>query len=232
VALFEVGPAYADDTPEGQARIAGGVRRGATGPRNWAAAPRPVDAHDAKADAEAVLAACGAPVANLQVFAEAPPWYHPGRSGTLRLGPKTVLAAFGEVHPAVLAELGVRGPLVGFEVFIDAIPAPRTKGTKTRPKLELTDLPDVERDFAFVVEAAVAAGDLRRAALGADKQHIEEVSVFDVFEGEALGADRKSVAISVRLRPHERTFTDAQIEAIGKKIVAAVEKATGGTLRG
>ncbi len=229
--LFEVGPSWRDPTPEGQDRVAAGLRRGRSGARHWLEAPREVDAFDAKADAMAALQAAGAPVASLQVAGEAPPWYHPGRSGTLRLGPKSILAAFGEVHPRVLDRLGVKGPMVAFEANLSALPAPRAKASRTRPVLDSSDLPFVDRDFAFVVGADEPAGNLVRAARGADKALIVDVSVFDVFEGPALGADRKSIAIRVRLQPRKQTLTEAEIEATSQKIVAAVTKASGGELR-
>ncbi len=230
--LFEVGPQYAGDRPEDQATVAAGVRRGNSGPRHWAARPRPVDAFDAKADALALLAASGAPIDSLQVVADAPDWYHPGRSGQLKLGPRTVLAAFGEIHPAVLERLDVKGPAVGFEVYLDAVPLPKDKGARTRPPLDAPDLPTVERDFAFIVAADVEAGRVVRAARGADKALIVDVSVFDVYQGKGVEEGCKSVAISVRLQPRDKTLTDTEIEAIAGKVVAAVAKATGGILRG
>jgi phenylalanyl-tRNA synthetase beta chain len=229
--LFEVGPSWRDPTPEGQDRVAAGLRRGRNGPRHWLEEPRAVDAFDAKADALAALEAAGAPVASLQVAGEAPSWYHPGRSGTLRLGPKSILAAFGEVHPRVLDRLGVKGPLVAFEANLSAVPAPRAKASRTRPVLDTSDLPFVDRDFAFVVTADEPAGNLVRAARGADKALIVDVSVFDVFEGPALGEGKKSIAIRVRLQPRKQTLTESEIEATSQKVVTAVAKATGGELR-
>ncbi|MEX1204487.1 MAG: phenylalanine--tRNA ligase subunit beta [Dongiaceae bacterium] len=231
LALFEVGPTYADDTPEGQALAATGLRTGATGPRHWAEAPRPVDAFDAKADALAALAVCGAPVDNLQVTADAPAWYHPGRSGVLRLGP-TVLAQFGEIHPRVLRRLDVKGPAVGFEALLDRVPLPRapTRGA-ARPPLVASPFQPVERDFAFVVDADLPADRLVRAVKGADKRLIAAVAVFDVYAGAGIEDGKKSVALAVTLQPAERTLTDAEIEAVAQRIVAAVAKATGATLR-
>ncbi len=230
-AMFEVGPQYADDTPQGQASVAAGIRRGGNDGRHWATTARPVDAFDAKADALATLAAAGAPTRGLQVAAGAPDWYHPGRSGAIRLGPKTVLAWFGELHPAVLDQMDVAGPLVGFEIMLDNIPTPKAKRTTTRPPLDVSDLQAVERDFAFIVDADVAADQVVRAARGADKELITEVTVFDIYQGDRIGADRKSIAIAVRLEPREQTLTDADIEALSSKIVDRVGKATGGTLR-
>ncbi len=232
VGLFEVGPQFADDTPAGQSTAAAGLRRGASGPRHWASAPRPVDAFDAKADALAALAAAGAPVDSVQVAVPAPPWYHPGRSGVIRLGPKTVLAHFGEFHPRVLAEMDLKGPAVGFEVFLDRLPPPKARASRTRPPLDATDLPAVERDFAFVVDREVAADAIVRAARGADRKLVTDVAVFDLYEGERIAAGKKSVAITVRLEPRDHTLTDPEIETLSARIVAAVAKATGGELRG
>lgn len=230
-ALFEVGPAYADATAEGQALVAAGIRKGLSAPRHWLAAPREVDAFDAKADAIAVLAAVGIEAGQLKTGADAPDWYHPGRSGRLKLGAK-VLATFGECHPAVLQAMDVKGPVVGFEVFIDRLPSPRRRPARAKPPLELSPLQPVERDFAFVVDRSVAAADVVRAARGADKALVAEVGVFDLFEGPGLEEGKKSLAISVRLQPFERTLTEAEIEAVSARIVAAVGKAVGGTLRG
>jgi phenylalanyl-tRNA synthetase beta chain len=228
VALFEVGPSYENPTDKGQRLVAAGVRTGAT-PRHWSAKPRAVDALDAKADALAALGMMGAPVDSVEVVAEAPAWYHPNRSGTLRLGPN-VLGTFGELHPSVLAAMEAEPPVAAFEVFLDRVPAPRAKGA-AKPLLKLSPYQPVDRDFAFVVDAAVAAGAVLRAAKGADRAVITAVELFDVYEGEHVGAGKKSLAISVRLQPAEATFTDAQIEAIATKIVAAVQKATGASLR-
>ncbi len=231
VALFEVGPQYGGTEPEDQTIVATGIRRGGQ-IRHWAGNPEAPDALAAKADVMAVLAEIGAPVASLQVVAEAPSWYHPGRSGTLQLGPKVKLATFGEIHPGVLGQMDVKGPVVGFEIFIDRIPAPRSKGTKSKGSLNASDLQRVERDFAFIVDTSVEADKLVRAAQGADKKLIASVSVFDLFEGASIGVGKKSLAISVALQPRDRTLTDEEIDAVGAKVVASVQKATGGELRG
>ncbi len=232
VGLFEVGPQYGDDTPEGQSTVAAGIRRGAAASRNWHGAARPVDAFDAKADALAVLGEAGVPTGRLAVYPEAAPWYHPGRSGTLRLGPKTVLAAFGEVHPEILEHLDCDGPCVAFEVHLDSIPKRRRENTTNRGALDLHALQPIDRDFAFVVAEAVSSSELVAAALGADKKLIAEATVFDVFAGESLGAGMKSVAIRVVLQPDDHTLTEAEIDAVAKRIIADVEKSTGATLRG
>jgi len=230
--LFEVGPQYRDTTPGGQSLVAAGLRVGHSGPRHWLERPRAVDAYDAKSDALALLAALGAPTDNVQITGDAPSWYHPGRSGTARLG-ANVLAWFGEIHPRVLAAMGVGtgSVLVGFEVFVNALPPPKAKKGTARPLLKLSPYQAVERDFAFVVDAEVSAEKLLRAARGADKSLVADVSLFDVYAGANLGAGKKSIAIAVVLQPTERTLTDAEIEAASAKIVAAVQKATGGMLR-
>jgi phenylalanyl-tRNA synthetase beta chain len=232
-ALFEVGPQYSDDTPDGQATVAAGLRNGNAVPRHWSVKPRPADAFDAKGDALALLSALGAPVENLQVSADAPGWYHPGRSGSLRLGP-TVIAWFGEIHPRILKEMGVKGAAAGFEVFLDRVPQPKSKGKgagSTRPLLKASPYQPVERDFAFAVASDVPAEKILRAAKGADKALIQAVTLFDAFEGGSLGEGRKSIAFSVTLQAPDRTLTEDDIAAAQQKIVAAVTKATGGTLR-
>ena len=230
-ALFELGPQYREPGPGGQDTVASGVRTGASGPRHWDTEPRPVDALDAKADALEALEAAGAPTANLQVAREAPGWYHPGRSGALKLG-NQVLGTFGEIHPRVLRALDAKGPAVGFEVFLDRLPPPKTKDGKARKLLKPSPFQPVTRDLAFVVDEAVEAGAIVRAARGAEKALITDVGVFDVFRGEAIGTDKKSIAIAVTLQPTEKTLTDAEIDAVAQKVVAAVAKATGATLRG
>jgi phenylalanyl-tRNA synthetase beta chain len=236
VALFEVSGTYEGDRPEQQRRVAGGVRRGTAKMegqgRHWAGNSASVGAFDAKADAFAALEACGAPVDKLQVEAGGPGWYHPGRSGTIKLGPKVVLGTFGEFHPKTLEALDVSGPLCGFEVFIDAIPEPKAKPTRTKPRLDLSPFQAVRRDFAFVVDKGVEAAALTRAASAADKKLITGVRVFDIFEGPSLGPDKKSVAIEVAIQPVERTLTDEDFETLAGRIVENVAKQTGGVLRG
>jgi phenylalanyl-tRNA synthetase beta chain len=229
IGLFELGPAYTDASPDGQMLVAAGVRHGNAHPAHWLGKARAADALDAKADALAALEAAGAPVANAQVSRDAPAWYHPGRSGGLRLG-KNVLAWFGEIHPGVLRALDVRGPAVGFEVFLDNMP--ERKSGSARPPLHLSALQPVRRDFAFLVNAGVEAATVIRAALGAERDLIAAVDLFDVYEGKNIEDGKKSLAIQVTLQPVEATLTDEEIDAIGQKVVAAVEKASGGTLRG
>ncbi|WEX08148.1 phenylalanine--tRNA ligase subunit beta [Chelativorans sp. AA-79] len=235
VALFEVSGAYEGDRPEDQRRVAAGVRRGTarleTQGRHWSGNAAAVDVFEAKADALAVLEACGAPVDKLQIEAGGPHWYHPGRSGTIKLGPKNILGTFGEFHPKTLEEMDVSGPLCGFEVFLDAIPEPKAKPTRTRPRLDLSPFQAVKRDFAFVVDRQVEAASLTRAVSAADKKLIADVNVFDVFEGAALGPDKKSIAVEVTIQPVERTLTDEDFEALAGRIVENVGKQTGGALR-
>ncbi|MFO1187188.1 MAG: phenylalanine--tRNA ligase subunit beta [Alphaproteobacteria bacterium] len=228
VELFEVGHVFAGDAPEAEHLVAAIVRQGSRA-RDWRKGIAAADAFDAKADAAALLAELGAPRELMEV-ADAPSWYHPGRSGSLKLGPKLALAHFGEVHPRILKAFDLKGPVVAAEMFLETVPEARAKG-KAKPKLDAPDLMPVARDFAFVVDAAVRAIDLVKAARGADKALIAEVSVFDVYEGKGIDAGKKSLAIEVRLQPREKTLTDEEIEAVSLRIIAAVTKATGGTLR-
>jgi len=235
VAVFELGQAYRDDTAEGQLLLASGVRTGAakfTGSgRHWSGRAEPVDAFDAKADVFAALTMLGLDPSRAQVTRDAPAWFHPGRSGTLRLGPKLVLAQFGELHPEALARADIEGRAVGFEIFLSNLLAEKRKA-RARPPFEAVDLLPVRRDFAFVLDGDVPAGDVVRAALGADKALNPSVNVFDVFTGGNLGDGKKSLAIEVTLQPTDHTLTDAEIDKVSEKIIAAVKKATGGEIRG
>jgi len=227
-ALFEIGASYASPALDGQLATAAGVRTGHT-PRHPLDPSRPMDALDAKGDALAVLLALGVAPAALSVTADAPGYYHPGRSGTLRSGPKLPLARFGEIHPRVLAALDIDGPAVAFEVLLDSIPDPK------RRKRAAPDLPafqPVRRDLAFLVDEAVGAESLLRAARGAERALVTDVSLFDRYAGERLPEGKVSLALEVTLQPRERTLTDAEIEAAVAKVVAAVTKATGAVLRG
>lgn len=234
LALFEVGAEYFGAEPGEQREVAASIRIGATAPRDWSGARRPVDLYDAKADAEAVLGAIGAPVERLSAVREAPDWLHPGRSAALKLGPKNTLALFGEIHPKALSALGVKGPAVAMVVYLEAAPFPKAKGG-ARAALGLPAYQAVERDFAFVVDEQVEAEAILRAARSAEKTLIESAAVFDVFDGakaEAqMGPGRKSVAITARFQPTKGTLTDEEIEAVVARIVASVGKATKGVLR-
>jgi phenylalanyl-tRNA synthetase beta chain len=235
VALFEVGQIFQGDRPEDQLTAACGLRRAlAAGNgigRHWSSPAKPVDAFDAKADAFAVLAAAGAPMQALQVVPGGPAWFHPGRSGSIQIGPQNVLGHFGELHPRMISALKAEGPLVGFEVILETIPEPKAKPTRAKPMLELSPFQPVERDFAFVVDSAVKAADIVRAALSVDKKLISNVSVFDVYEGKGIESGKKSIAIAVTMQPREKTMTDPEIDALAQRIVAEVTKKTGGTLR-
>lgn len=239
VAIFEVSGTYENDMPEGQRRVAGGIRRGtaslAGAGRMWSNATKgggkPVDVFDAKADALAVIEACGLPMANIQIDQGGPEWYHPGRSGTIKMGPKVILGYFGEFHPTTLEKLDVSGALCGFEVYLDAMAEPKKKATRTKPALDLSPFQAVKRDFAFVVDKTVEAGAIIKAATGADRKLITGVNVFDIFEGVSVGEGKKSVAIEVHIQPAERTLTDEDFEALTQKIVASITKFTGGVLR-
>ncbi|NUH66637.1 phenylalanine--tRNA ligase subunit beta [Sulfitobacter sp. S0837] len=230
MALFEVGPAFSGGEPGEEQMMVSGLLVGRTGPRDVHGAARAVDVFDAKADAEAVLAAIGAP-AKVQILRGAAEWWHPGRHGKICLGPKKVLGVFGEVHPRVLAAMDVKGPAMAFTIYPAEVPLPRKSGA-TRPALQISDFQAVERDFAFVVDADVEALTLVNAAKGADKNLIEDVRVFDEFIGGSLGEGKKSLAITVRLQPSDKTLKDVDIEAVGAKVVEKVTKATGGVLRG
>ena len=236
LALFEVGQVFLSDAPEGQHTHATGIRTGTArfgaGGRHWQGKAEPVSVYDAKADLAAALDALGIDIDKAQMVAEPASWSHPGRGGRIQLGPKLVLGRFGELHPSLVADFDLDGPVAAFEIDLDALPEPRRKATRARPALSLSPFQPVKRDFAFVLDAGVEAAGLLRAAKGADKALISEVSIFDVFAGAHVGEGRKSVAIEVTLQPKDRTLTDEEIEAVSGKIVAAVEKATGGTLRG
>ena len=229
LALFEVGPLYRGDTPAGQVLVAAGLRAGHAGPKHWRDGAHDIDLYDIKSDAIAALAAMGAPADSIQVSPDPPAWYHPGRAGSLLLGPK-VLGAFGELHPAVIEALDANSPLAAFEVFLDEVPEPRAG--RTKPPLHLSVFQPIERDFAFVVDHDLPAETLLRAARGVDRKLATEIRLFDVYQGAGLPDGKKSLAITVVLQPQERTLTDAEIEAFSQRLIAQVEKATRGQLRG
>jgi phenylalanyl-tRNA synthetase beta chain len=234
VALFEVGQVFKGDKPEDQLIAAAGIRHGFASSkgigRDWSGSAN-ADAFDAKADAFAVLAGAGAPMQALQIVPGGPDWLHPGRSGTIQIGPQNVLGYFGELHPRALDLLRADGPMIAFEVILDRIPAAKQKPTRAKPVLELIPFQPVSRDFAFIVDRSVKAGDIVRAAQGVDKKLITDVTVFDVYEGKGIEDGKKSIAIAVTIQPREKTLTDQEIEAVAAKIVAEVTKKTAGTLR-
>lgn len=228
ICLFEVGKQFSDVTPEGEQQIVAGVRSGKTAPKHWAQAPRDVDIFDAKADAFMALEACGIDGEQLQIIFPGPSWYHPGRSGYFVLGPKNHLAAFGEIHPKVLAAMDIDPKIVGFEVYLNSIPLPKSRANKP---LEISPYQPVERDFAFIVDAIVSARDVMQAAQKADRQLITNVNLFDVYEGQGIAQGKKSLALSVQIEPKEGTLTDIQLAELSEKIIASVKKLTGGELR-
>ncbi len=224
LALFEIGAGF-DET--GQRTMAAALRTGRTA-RHPGRASQAASLWDAKADATALLAALGVPAEAVTVTADAPAHYHPGRSGVFRQGPKIVLGRFGELHPALLAAIGLDGPAAGFELFLDAVADPkrRRKGGPDLPALQ-----PVRRDFAFLVERQVTAEALLRAARGAERALVAGVSLFDVFEGDKVPDGMRSMAIEVVFQPRERSLTDVELDAASAKIVDAVAKATGAMLR-
>lgn len=231
LALFEVGPEFFGDQPGDQRLVAAGLRSGATTARSWTGSRRDVDVFDVKADAEALLEALGTNAANVQVSTDgAPSWYHPGRSAALQLGPKNVLGYFGELHPKVLKALGVKGRVVAFELFVENVPMPKKKGT-ARSALNASSFQSVERDFAFLLDQDVKAEAIIKAARSADRNLIVDVTIFDLYAGKGIEDGKKSLAFSITLQPTKATLTEEEIDTVSKNVVAAVEKATGGSLR-
>ena len=233
LAIFEVGPQFKGEKPEDEITVASGIRNHQAIPRNWNVAERNVDVFDVKADVLSVLNQISGPAASAQIVQGGPKWYHPGRSGTIQLGPSVTLANFGELHPTVLKAMNNEGPVVGFEIYLDNIPLPKEKiKEKKRPKLELSPLQTVSRDFAFIVDTGVSAQDLINTTSSADKKLISDVVVFDVFTGDPLEKNKKSVGITVTLQPMVTTLTDSEIEIVSDKIIDKVAEKTGGFLRG
>ena len=228
--LFEVAPIYFGDGPEGQMTVATGARIAAP-VRVWRNGQEDIDVYTVKADCLAALSAAGAQVAGLQTTADAPSWFHPGRSGVLRLGPKNVIAEFGEIHPRVLKAMDIDGPIYGFEIALDNIPAGKARPTKTRPALNISELLPLTRDYAFVVDHDTPAETLLKAVRGADKKLIAAVNLFDIYQGQGVPEGKKSLALEVKITPQEKTLTDEDIEALSNRIIAQVKKATGGELR-
>ncbi len=227
--LFEVGGQYKSTQADGQQIVAAAIRSGAT-PRHWQEKTRNVNAFDAKSDALSLLAELGVDAAKAQITANAPEWYHPGQSGVIKFGPN-VLAQFGVLHPSILAHYDIKLPVVAAEIFLGNIPAPKSKGTKARTLLKLSQFQAVSRDFAFLVDQSVMVDAIIKAAREADKNLIADITVFDQFIGKGVVDGKKSLAISVTLQPADKTLTDAEIESVAKKIVDAVCAATGAQLR-
>lgn len=231
VSLFEAGNQFSSDLPDGQHYVLAGIRGGQKHDRHWKKNPDDVNVYDAKSDAIAILTSIGVNAENAQIVAEAPDWYHPGRSGVIRLGPKNILAYFGEVHPTVLKKLDVKGPLVGFEIMIDNIPASRSKSGNSRGPLKASDFQAVERDFAFVVDKDLPAEKIVKVIRSVDKKLIDNISVFDVYQGPGIDDDKKSLAVNVKLQPTLKTMTDDEIELFRQQVISTVLKKTGGNLR-
>jgi len=228
-ALFEVGPQYAGVSPEQQSLMATGIRMGSTHTAHWASKERGADAYDVKADAFSVLASYGISANSVQVSQEgAPSWYHPGRSGVLKQGPKNILGYFGEIHPRILKEMDVEGPMVAFEINLSALPLPKRKSKKP---LTLNQFQTVERDFAFVVSNDTPADKVLQTARKIDNALIKEATLFDVYSGKGIDKGMKSLAIRIRLEPSKSTLTDDEISQISQKVIGAIEKTTGGKLR-
>ncbi len=230
VSIFEIGPEFYGRHPGEQSAVAAGIRVGQTSKKDWSGTMRAFDVFDVKADALAAIAAAKGPYENPQITRDAPAYYHPGRSGALRLG-KNVLAYFGELHPAVIKKLGLKGRIVAFEVYLDNIPLPRNTHDKAKKKLELSSFQPVDKDLAFVVSKDTAAANILAAAKNADREYISDVRIFDIYEGANLPENKKSVALSVTFQPKEQTFTDKDIENLMNKVIVEVGKKTGGELR-
>ena len=231
IALFEAGNQFKSDIPEGQIYVVAGIRRGQNHDRHWQNRPEDVDVYDAKAYAIAILSSIGVNTDNAQIVAEAPSWYHPGRSGVIRLGPKNIMAYFGEIHPTILKKMNVKGPMVGFEIMIGNIPLPRSQSGNSRGPLKVSDYQSVERDFAFVVDKSMPAERLIKVVSSVNKKLIDNISIFDVYQGAGVDDDKKSIAINVKLQPFDKTMTDEEIEAFSKQVIDAVSGKIGGTLR-
>jgi phenylalanyl-tRNA synthetase beta chain len=236
VALFEVGQIFLSDAEEDQKIAASAIRRGMAKEkgigRHWSMPQAAVDLFDAKSDALALLSALGVSLSGLRLIPGGPPWFHPVRSATFQMGPKNVIGAVGELHPRTLEDLGAEGPIAGFELILNDIPAPKLRSTKAKPKLELPEFMPVQRDFAFVCDQAVNAADIVKAAAAAESALVADVGVFDVYEGKGIAQGKKSVAISVTLQPRGKTLTESEIDLAEGKIIAEVTKKTGASLRG
>ncbi len=231
IGLFELGPRFHGLQPGEQEVAIGGLRLGPVHERSWAAPPRLADVYDARGDAQAILTACRVNAEGLRVVTEGPAHYHPGRRGRLMLGPHTVLAEFGELHPELARRFDLDGRPVGFEVFLDRLPKPKAKGQRVRTAFKTSPFPAVERDFAFLVDEEVQAETLLNAIRATEKGLIREVQLFDIYRGKGLAERQKSLAVAVRLQAQDHTLSEAEIDAVVKRIVAAANKATGAVLR-
>jgi phenylalanyl-tRNA synthetase beta chain len=231
VSIFEAGNQFSSNMPEGQAFFLTGIRSGQSAERHWQQTPQDVNVYDAKADAQSILHSLGVNITNIQVTDVAPDWYHPGRSGAIQLGPKNILAYFGEIHPGILKKLDVKGPIVAFEIILDNIPFPKSKSGNNRGPLNISDLQAVERDFAFVVNKTLPADEIVKAIKSVNKNLIDAVTIFDIYTGAGIENDKKSVAINVRLQPTDKTMTDEEIETFRQQAINKVFNKTGGVLR-
>ena len=230
VALFEIGPVFLGDEPEYQRTAVAGIRHGGTGPREWHHTRRTVDLYDAKADAEAALAVLGVRQASLQTDTDTPSYFHPGRSGRLCQGRK-VLAQFGELHPSVATHFGLRNRLVGFELFLEDVPMLKSRGP-ARSYLQMSPFQSVSRDFAFVVAEGVPASELLRVVKSAAGPLLSGIQLFDLYQGQSIGAGKKSLAVTIVLTPQKATLSEAEIESVSDSVIAAAAKACGAVLRG
>ena len=230
-ALFEIGPQFNGDKPVDQIIIAAGIRCIEMGERHWLKTLRPVDVFDVKSDVLNALTLIWSGTKKLHPNNGAASWYHPGRSGTYRLGPQNILAYFGEIHPTILNEMNIKGTIVGFEIFIDNIPFAKDIKTARREHLKIPPYQKIERDFSFIVDKEINASKLVSAAINVDKNLITNVKIFDIFLDKALGENKKSIAINATFQPTLKSLTDKEIDGISQQIVKSVKMATGGVLR-
>ena len=231
-ALFEVGQIFLDASETGQRLAVAAIRRGLSGAgRHWRQNTKRADVFDAKADVFSLLQSLGVSIAGLQIAPCSVPWFHPGRSATLQFGPKAIIGHFGELHPRALKTLDIEGDVSGFEIILNALPAPKIKPTKMKPKLEISDLQPLTRDFAFIVDQTAKAGDLLKAVASADRELITSTTIFDVYDGTGVPAGKKSIGVAVTLQPREKTLTDAEIETVAQKIITEAQRKTQATLR-
>ncbi len=232
LAFFEIAPQFSKTYEAGQRFAISGIRYGHKAPRHWQGARGEVDLFDVKQDVLTLLAQCGVRVDNLRVDRDVPAHYHPGQAGRIFQNPRAPFGFFGAMHPTIMRHFGLAGQAVAFEIFPDAIALPKAKTSHARGALHISNLQHVKRDFAFEIDADILAADVLRAARAADKKLISDAHIFDIFSGKGVAVGKKSIAIEVDMQPHHATLTDAEIDAVSAKIIAAVEKATGGKLRG